>query len=100
MQCTSKGCTMTLELRQRHRQVIFPLGMLVGLVFMFGVLNRPSVPVMETLPPELTRQIQSFTATGEERNDLFEKAPVRVRLWRQQQNGSLAVDFIAPRDFL
>jgi hypothetical protein len=91
---------MTLELRQRHRRIFPVLGVLIGMLFVVGIVRRRPVPELEALPPELTPQAQTFSAIGEERNDLFAKAPVHVRLWRQQETGSLAVDFIAPRDFL
>jgi hypothetical protein len=91
---------MTLELRQRHRGIFPVLGVLIGMLFVVGIVRRRPVPELEALPPELTPRAQTFSATREERNDLFNKTGVRVRLWRQQENGSLAVDFIPPRDFL
>jgi hypothetical protein len=91
---------MTFQLRQRHRRLFPVLGVLIGMLFVIGIARRRPVPELETLPAELTPQTQTFSATGEERNDLFDKTGVRVRLWRQQETGSLAVDFVAPRDFL
>ncbi len=91
---------MTRELRQRHRRMFPALGVLAGMLFVVGVVRRRPVPELEKLPAELAPQMENLTATGEERSDVFEKAPVRVRLWRQQENGSLAIDFLAPRDFL
>jgi len=90
---------MNLKLRQRHRWTIFTIGLVVGFVFLMGVLKRHPVLETETLPPELA-QTQTFSATGEERANLFEHSPVRVRLWRQQETGSLAVDFTAEKSFL
>lgn len=91
---------MTLELRQRHRRTIFTIGLVVGLLFVAGILERHPIPETEMLPPALATQTQTFSATGQERNDLFEDSQARVRLWRQQETGSLAIDLTADKTFL
>jgi hypothetical protein len=42
----------------------------------------------------------TFTATGYERDDLFDKSPVRVRLFRDHGSGTIAVGLTASKDFL
>jgi hypothetical protein len=91
---------MTLPLRQRHRRILVVLAVLLPLLFMVGIALRRNVPQAENLPPELSPQPVTFTATGYEREDLFEKSPVRVRIFRDHESGTLAVGLTAPRDFL
>jgi len=89
---------MILPLRQRHRRMFAVLGLLLPLAFGFGIAARRTVP--PTLPSELSSWTQNFTATDYERGDLFGKSAVRVRLWREQGTGRIAVGFSAAKDFL
>jgi hypothetical protein len=91
---------MTLPLRRRHRRIIVVLAVLLPLLFVVGISLRRNVPQSENLPAELSPQPVTFTATGYEREDLFEKSPVRVRIFRDDESGTLAVGLTAPRDFL
>jgi hypothetical protein len=91
---------MTLALRQRHRRTIFAIGLVVGFLFVMGLLKRQPVPETETLPRELAPQTQTFSATGEELGELFGDSRIRVGVWREQETGSLAVGFIADKNFL
>ena len=91
---------MILRLRQRHRRMFVVLGVLLPLLFAVGIAMRRAVPQPKTLPPELSSQTVTFTATDYERGDLFDKSPVQVRLWREQGTGRLAVGFKAAKDFL
>ena len=91
---------MILPLRQRHRRMFAVLGVLLPLTFAVGIAARRTVPQIATLPPELSSITQTFTATEYERDDLFEKSEVKVRLCRDWSNGQLAVGFVAPKDFL
>lgn len=91
---------MIHPLRQRHRRVFAVLGVLLPSLFVLGVAMRRAVPRPETLPLELSPQTVTFTATGYEREDLFAKSPVRVRLFRQQESRVLAVELSASKDFL
>lgn len=91
---------MILPLRQRHRRMFAVLGGLLPLAFAVGIAVRQTVPESETLPPELSPQTVTFTATGYERDDLFDTSPVRVRLFRDHESGALAVGLKAAKDFL
>ncbi len=91
---------MILQLRQRHRRMFTVLTVLLPLLFVVGIALRRTVPHSETLPPELSPQTVTFTATGYERDDLFEKSPVRARLYRDHESGTLAVGLTAAKDFL
>jgi hypothetical protein len=76
------------------------LGVLLPLLFVVGIAGRQTVPQSETLPPELSPQTVTFSATGYERDDLFDKSLVRVRLFRDHESGDLAVGLNAAKDFL
>ena len=91
---------MILPLRQRHRRMFAVLGVLLPLAFAVGIAVRQTVPQSETLPPELSPQMVTFTAAGYKRDDLFYKSPVRVRLFRDHESGALAVGLKAAKDFL
>ena len=91
---------MILSLRQRHRRTFAVLGVLLPIALAVGIAARRAVPQSATLPPELSSTTQTFTATEYQRDDLFAKADVKVRLWRDLGSGQLAVGFMAPKDFL
>ena len=91
---------MILPLRQRHRRVFAVLSVLLLVAFTAGLVTRKRIPTTVTLPPELLPRTQTFTATDYERDDLFEKSPVKVRLWKDLSTGQLAIGFLAPKDFL
>ena len=91
---------MILNLRQRHRRMFAVLGVLLPMLFVVGIAVRRSVPQPEALPPELSPQTVTFTATGYERDDLFDKSPVQIRLFRDHESGALAVGLSSSKDFL
>jgi hypothetical protein len=92
--------TVILSLRQCHRRIFAVLGVLLPLLFVVGIVVRRNVPQSENLPPGLSPQTVTFTATGYELDDLFEKSPVRARLYRDHESGTLAVGLTASKDFL
>jgi hypothetical protein len=92
---------MITSLRQRHRRMFALIGVLLPLAFVAGIVARRTVPATSMLPPELSNTpAQTFTATGYEREDAFENAPVTIRLWRDLSTGQAAVGFSAPKDFV
>src|SRR5262245_47140714 len=68
---------MTLALRQRHLRIFTGLSVLLPLLFVVGIAVRRAIPQTEALPAGLSPQTITFTATGYERDDLFDKSPVR-----------------------
>jgi hypothetical protein len=90
---------MILALRRSHRRIFTVLSVFLPLMFALGIAARRTVPYQATLPPELSSWTQTFTAT-DERGDLFDESPVRIRLWREQERGLSAVGFTASHDFL
>ncbi|MGC3957384.1 MAG: hypothetical protein QM813_05315 [Verrucomicrobiota bacterium] len=91
---------MIRPLRQRHRRMFAVLGVLLPVAFVVGIAARKTAAPAETLPPELSPQTQAFTATGDERADLFAKSGVKVRLWQDLSTRQYAVGFLAPKDFV
>lgn len=91
---------MILPLRQLHRRIFTVFSLSLPLLFIVGVVARRTVPHSGTLAPELSPQTVTFTATGYERDDLFDRSPVRVRLFRDHGSGTLAVGLRAEEDFL
>jgi hypothetical protein len=91
---------MILALRQRHRRIFVVLTVLLTLLYGVGIAARRNVPQGGSLPPELAPQRVTFTVTGYERNDLFRKVPVQVRMFRDHWSGALAVGFSSSNDFL
>jgi len=92
---------MINSLRQRHRRMVFGLGVFLPLAFALGIAARKPVPGMNALPGRLAAASQPFTVTEWESADLFVKAPILVRLLRERANaGRFAVAFSAAKDFV
>ena len=91
---------MILPLRQRHRRMFATLGVLLPVVLIIGIAARQVTPTAEDLSPELSLQTQTFTATEYQRDDLFAKSRVKVRLWQDLNTGQYAVGLVAPNDFI
>ena len=92
--------SVTLPLRQRHRRIFAVLSLLLPLLFIAGIVARRAVPQYESLPPALAPKTSTFTATGDEREDLFDRSPISVRLFRDHDSGALALGLTASKDFL
>lgn len=92
---------MILSLRQRHRQMVFALAVLLPFTFIVGIAARKPAPVMASLPRELTITQTGFAVTEWERADLFTKFPMKIRLRRDGTDSSrFAIQFAAPKDFV
>jgi len=91
---------MTLKLRQRHRLVIAIVGVLLFFLLIIGIALRPMFPPVEASSPEFPGQTVTYSATGEERDDLFAKSNVSVRLFRESESRTLAIGLSAAKDFL
>ena len=92
---------MIYSLRQRHRRMVFGLGVFLPLAFALGIAARKSVPGMNALPGRLAAASQPFAVTEWERADLFVKARIQVRLLRESPSaGRFALTFSAAKDFV
>src|SRR5712671_5900637 len=92
---------MSRPLRQRHRHVVIALGIFLPIAFGVGIVARRPAPSMDSLPNGLVAAPQKFAATEWERNDLFVKSPILIRLLRENTNtGRFAVAFSAAKDFV
>lgn len=88
---------MIRPLRIQHRHTFAVLGVVLPMVFGFGVVARKPVPVMNNPWTEIRGKPSDFNAVVWERWGLFPHAPVRVRLLRG--DGAVAVVCAAPPDF-
>lgn len=92
---------MILPLRQRHRHIMLALGVFLPMAFAAGIVARKPVPTSAVLPASLTIAPQHCESVEWVRNDLFAKAPIQVRLTREQKGaGRFAVDFAVSEDFV
>ena len=92
---------MIRPLRQLHRRVFIALGILLPMALVVGIAARKPTPVVAELPAALAAGSPTFAATEWERDGLFPKSPVQVRLLREQKNsGRFALALIAAKDFV
>ena len=92
---------MILPLRRWHRWQILALAILLPIAFVFGVLARKPIPEPAGLTPELAPGLLPAGSPVWDRDQLFPKVPVSIRLWRQSDHsGSFTVSFSAPADFI
>jgi hypothetical protein len=89
---------MILSLRQRHRRMFAVIGCLLPVAFVVGIDARKPVPSLSQLPPALTAQEVESGSTIWERDDLFAKAAVNVRLNRTA-SGDFTITCTAKGDF-
>lgn len=75
---------MILRLRQRHRRVFAVLVIFLPAAAIIGIAERKPVQPVAELPAALAAGPQQFGVVEWERDDLFPKSPVRVRLLRAQ----------------
>jgi hypothetical protein len=92
---------MIRPLRQRHHLTMIVLGIFLPVAFAVGIVARKPAPVMAGLPATLALAAPKSAALVWERSGLFTKAPVQVRLWREQKDaGPFALSLAAPQEFL
>jgi len=98
---TEHSSEMILPLRRWHRCQVLALAILLPIAFVFGVLARKPVPTPAGLPPELTPGLLAAGKPVWDRDQIFPKVPVSIRLWGQSDHsGSFTVSFSAPADFI
>jgi hypothetical protein len=91
---------MIRPLRQRHFQMFVAIGFLLPIVFALGIVARKPFPTMDSLPAKLSATALQFPVCEWERNDLFAKSPIQVRLLRENINsGSWAVTFSTAKNY-
>ena len=91
---------MIRPLRQRHHYSFVALGFLLPLAFVFGIAARKPFPTMDVLPGALSTSVEKFPVCKWERNDLFAKSSIQVRLLQAKpDSGLLAVTFSAAKDY-
>ena len=91
---------MILPLRQRHRHVFALLGVALPLAFVVGIAAQRPVPNVAALPAGLATAPGRFTTPVWQRNDLFAKSPVQVRLVRETGRDGFGVSCSATKDFI
>ena len=92
---------MIRPLRQRHRHIFIALGILLPVMFVVGITARKPAPVVAAQPAAFASASQPFASIEWERDGLFPKSPVQVRLLREQKNsGKFALVLTAAKDFV
>ncbi len=92
---------MIRPLRRRHRRLFTALAVLLPVVFVVGIAVRKPVSVVAELPAALAPALPAFGFLEWERDDMFAKSPVQVRLLREQKNaGRFGIAFLAAKDFV
>lgn len=90
---------MIRPLRQRHRHMFTALGIFLPIAFGLGIVARKPFPSMDPLSGKLSAASPKVLAIKWERNDLFGKLPIRVRLSGEEHDPNyLAVGFSTPSD--
>jgi len=91
---------MIRPLRQRHRRMISVLGVFLPVALAVGIAARKPMPTVASLPAQLSGPPQQFTALKWERDDLFTKTPMRVRLLREvPKGGRSGIQFSVGKEF-
>ena len=92
---------MIRPLRQRHQRIVIALGILLPAAFVMGIAARRPIPIVSQLPSVLGTAAQPFKSVAWQRNDLFAKSAIQVRLWREHSSaGRFAVSLSAVSDFV
>jgi len=85
----SKGIsTMIRPLRHRHRFVVCALGVLLPIAFVTGLAARRPVPVVASLPPELTGRAERPGKIVWTKTELWPNQQITTSLWRDATGGS------------
>ena len=81
--------------------MVIALGIFLPAAFVVDIAARKPLPTVTELPAALAAAPQRFGIVEWERADLFAKAPIQVRLLREQKSsGQFAVKFSATKDFV
>jgi hypothetical protein len=92
---------MIRQLRQRHRHIVFALGLFLPVAFAVGIAARKPAQLINELPAALAVALQPFENVEWPHADLFAKSPVQVRLLRERNGaGKFAAAFSAAKSFV
>jgi hypothetical protein len=92
---------MILALRQRHRRIVFSLGVLLPAVFVIGIAARRPVPVVSSLPAALAPEPSHIDRVVWDRADLWPRTGIRTRLLASPGDGeSFAVELSAAKEIV
>lgn len=92
---------MIRPLRQRHRHLVIALGIFLPVAFVLGIAARRSIPTTSQPSSAFGTATPTFERAVWQRDGLFAKSAIQVRLWREPSNsGRFAVSFAAQTGFL
>ncbi len=92
---------MILPLRQRHRRIMFVLGVLLPVTLVLGVAGRKATPTVPQLPGALLVNSPKFDRVVWTRDNFFPGTAIQARLLGDQTNsGQAAIQFSAPQNYL
>lgn len=73
---------MILPLRRRHRAMVCTLAVVLPAAFAAGILGRPSVPVVQSVPASLDGKGTDFGSVVWSKTDLWPEQQIITSLWR------------------
>jgi hypothetical protein len=92
---------MIRSLRQRHRQIVAVLGIMLPIAFAAGLAARKPISVMNSISDLSGAKTIPFQNQEWRRADLFSNSPVQVHLLRERAgSGAFAIAFTTITDFL
>ena len=92
---------MTRALRQRHRRMVWALGVLLPVTLGLSLATRKAVPVGSEIPAALLGRARNFETTAMVYPQLFPKLRLTARLLREgHEGGSYAVEFAPASNFI
>jgi hypothetical protein len=80
---------MIRPLRQRHYHIFAAIGLILPVVFAFGIAARKPFPTMDALPGELGVPVQKFPIRVWQRANVFANSPIQVSLLRDNLDNRL-----------
>lgn len=90
---------MIIELRRRHRRIVYSLGFLLPAAFVAGLAARHPVPVASALPAALAPESRRFDRVVWDRAGLWPQTAIRtLLLCNQSGGGGFAVELSAPAE--
>jgi len=92
---------MIQPLRRRHRQVFTLLGFTLPMILIVGFATHSPMPAPTGSPTGLVSASPAIASVVWQRDGLFAKAPVQVRLLHNPtETGAFALNLTGARDFL